>query len=570
MTLSGKKVSEPKNATSQIECPENALRILPLGGLGEIGLNMTLFEVNGKILIVDCGLMFPEDHMLGVDIVIPDFSYLDNRQKDIIALILTHGHEDHIGAVPYLLRRFSMPVYGTRLTLALLANKLNEHKITGVPMHYIHPDRPIRQGDFKLDFVRVSHSIMDGVAVGIDTPQGYVVHSGDFKLDFAPTGSHTTDIRALSRFGDRNVLCLLSDSTNVEQLGYTMTEQEVGKKLGEIFHDANGRIIITLFASNIARIQQVFNIAAEYGRKVCLSGKSMLSTVRIARELGYLSISDAQQVDIRNLSGMSHRRIVVLTTGSQGEPMSALTRIASRQHKHIRITEGDTVILSSKFIPGNEGIITNLINEMFRQGAQVAYETISEIHTSGHAHKEELKLMLKLIRPKFFIPIHGEMRHLVQHLRLAQDMGIKKENLILAKNGDMIEFFNGKAASSNSTVTGRVFVDGKGVGDVGNIILTDRRLLSESGVVTCTIVHDDHGVLLEPPQILSKGFVYEPDFDDLFDAIRNQAAESFEKIRQMNLLDEPEGRDQLARDIRRLINKRIQRRPVVIPVFIRV
>ena len=550
--------------------PSSSLRIIPLGGLGEIGLNMTVFEYKGKILIVDCGLMFPEDSMLGVDIVIPNFSYLKERQQDILALLLTHGHEDHIGAVPYLLREMRMPVYGTKLTIALLENKLHEHKIENLETHLIHPDRPIALGDFQLDFVRVSHSIMDGVALGIETPAGFVVHSGDFKLDFDSSGDRATDIRALSRFGDREVLCLLSDSTNVEQLGYTMTEQEVGKRLGEVFHDAKGRLIITLFASNIARIQQVFNIAEEYGRKVCVSGRSMISTVRIARELGYLSISEAQLLDIRRLSNIPDQRTVILTTGSQGEPMSALSRIANRVHKQIKIQEGDTVILSSKFIPGNEGTIASLINEMFLQGAQVVYETISEIHTSGHAHKEELKLMLKLIRPKYFLPIHGAMRHLAQHCRLAIDMGVKKENVLFAKDGDIIEFDGGKGRIASSTRTGRVFVDGKGVGDVGNIVLTDRRLLSESGVVMCMIGYDPiTGQILQGPRLMSKGFVYEPDFRELFEEMEGHAKDSFEQIRDQGLLEEQVGHEQMARDLRRMFNKRIQRRPVVISVFIK-
>jgi ribonuclease J len=549
---------------------EKSVRIIPLGGLGEVGLNMTVFETENGLIVVDCGLMFPEDTMLGVDIVIPNFTYLKERKDKILALVLTHGHEDHIGAVPFFLREFNVPVYGTRLTLALVNNKLVEHGIKKVKTHEIKTDRRVALGDFQLEFVRVAHSIMDGVAVAIDTPQGLILHSGDFKLDFASVGAHTTDIRALTKLGERGVLCLLSDSTNVEQCGFTLSEPEVGQKLSEVFREASGRIIVTLFASNIARIQQVFNIAEQHGRKVCILGRSMVTTINIARRLGYLKISDAQLLDVKKLGRQSKKRTLILTTGSQGEPMSALRRIAMDLHKDIRVTCGDTIILSSKFIPGNEGTIAAMINQLFVKGAQVVYEHIREIHTSGHAHKEELKLMLKLIQPKYFIPIHGEMRHLVQHCRLANNMGVEKQNLLCAKDGDVVAFENEQGSITDSVAHGRVFVDGKGVGDVGNIVLTDRRLLSENGVVSCTIVYDKKtGKILHGPEISSKGFVYEPDFDALFKDISKDAIRVFKQLWENNELENGVGKDKMTRSIRRLLNKTIQRRPLVIPVFIR-
>ena len=551
------------------ESEKRNLRIIPLGGLGEIGLNMTAFEFGGKILLVDCGLMFPKDYMLGVDIVIPDFTFIEDRQDDILALIITHGHEDHIGAIPYLFKKMKFPLYGSDLSLALIREKLEEHKISGVSYHAISSDRTLAIGEFRLEFIRVCHSIMDGYALGITTPAGTVVHTGDFKLDFDASSEHATDIRALAKLGERGVLCLMSDSTNVEQIGYTLTEDEIGKALDEVFRDAGGRIIITLFASNVARIQQVFQIAENYGRKVVINGRSMISTVRIARRLGYLKVSDAQILDIKDLPSTSRRRVVILTTGSQGEPMSALTRIAMGNHNQIQVVEGDTVLLSSKFIPGNEGAISNLINELFKQGAQVVYETISQIHTSGHAHREELKLMLKLIRPKYFIPIHGELRHLVQHAYLARDMGVKPENCILAKNGEVVQFTPDRAGIVDTVMTGRVFVDGKGVGDVSHMILTDRRLLSESGVVVCSIAYrEEDGELVAGPEIQSRGCLYEPESPELLAEALEVARESFERLRRENLLRTPEGTDQFARDVRRLFNKRIQRRPIVIPVFI--
>ena len=418
----------------------------------------------------------------------------------------------------------------------------------------------------------MAHSIMDGVGIGIETPQGLVVHSGDFKLDFAHSGPHATDIRGLSRLGDRNVLCLLSDSTNVEQFGYTMSEQEVGKKLNEVFHDAKGRIIITLFASNIARIQQIFNIAEQHGRKICISGRSMIANVTIARKLGYLKSSQTQFLDIKNLSKQSKKRTVILTTGSQGEPMSVLSRIATGRHKYIQITDGDTVILSSKFIPGNEGTIAALINQIYQKGAQVVYENIRDIHTSGHAHREELKLMFRLTKPKFFIPVHGEIRHLVQHCNLAKEMGVAQENLLCIKDGDVAEFDDRKASIKAEVIpVGRVFVDGKGIGDVGNIVLTDRRLLSENGVLTCVIVFDGKtGKIIDKPKVMSKGFVYEPENDDLFKDLSELAVQTFYKIQKTGSVDDIKNRDDLGRVLRRMINKRILRRPVVIPVLIKV
>ena len=551
---------------------DSPLRIFPMGGLGEIGLNMMVMEYGGKLLIIDCGLMFPEDTMLGVDVVIPDFSFFKDRAKDILALILTHGHEDHIGAAPFFLQKFNVPIYGTKLTLAFLQNKLSEYKIDNPNLNLIDIEKKVVLGDFKLEFVRVAHSIMDGVGMGIETPEGLVVHSGDFKLDFAHSGSHTTDIRSFSNLGNKNVLCLLSDSTNVEQYGYTMSEQEVGEKLSDVFRDLEGRIIITLFASNIARIQQIFNIAQRYGRKVCVSGRSMVANINTARKLGYLKCGKIQFLDIKDLPRQSRRRTVILTTGSQGEPMSVLSRIATGHHKQILIIKGDTVILSSKFIPGNEGTIAALINRIYQNGAKVVYETIREVHTSGHAHREELKLMFKLIHPKYFIPVHGEIRHLVQHCRLANDMGVGEDNTFCLKNGDMVEFQNRKGKITKEAVpVGRVFVDGKGIGDVGNIVLTDRRLLSENGVVTCVIVYDEKTEdILGKPKVMSKGFVYEPENRDLFEDLIDLAMDTFNEFKKDGSLNEEGKREKLGRILKRTINKRMLRRPLVIPVLIKV
>ncbi|RLB78380.1 MAG: ribonuclease J, partial [Deltaproteobacteria bacterium] len=454
------------------------LKFIPLGGLGEIGLNMMVFEYGDSILVVDSGLMFPEDFMPGVDLVIPDFQYLRENKGKLSAVILTHGHEDHIGAMPFLLREFNLPVYGTSFTLELLKEKLREHKLLEMAnLNTICPGDNLGIGPFQLEFISVNHSIVDGVGLALTTPEGTLVHSGDFKIDPTPVDAQATDLARFAVYGSRGVLALLSDSTNAEKEGFTLSEQDVKKSLEDFFRTCKGRIIVAVFASNITRIQQVVNLAIKYGRKVVFSGKSMLTNVQLARKQGFLDFSQDQEVGENQIDQFPDNELTIITTGSQGEPMSALARMVQGTHRNIKIHKGDTVILSSRFIPGNERAITAVINKLYEQGAEVVYEKVSEIHTSGHAKQEELKLLLSLVRPKYFIPIHGEVRHLVRHIQLAAEMGIPRENLLLATNGSVVCFEDQAAWFEGSVSTGRILVDGKGVGDIGDSVLKERRRL---------------------------------------------------------------------------------------------
>ncbi|MBI5605052.1 MAG: ribonuclease J, partial [Deltaproteobacteria bacterium] len=426
---------------SELSTSTSPIDIIPLGGLGEIGLNMLLVQYEEHILIVDAGLMFPEDYMLGIDIVIPDFSYVLKNKERIRAIVLTHGHEDHIGALPFLLKEISVPVYGSTFTLELVKEKLREHRLLGAcDLRTVSVKDPLTIGPFQVEFIRVTHSIPDGMGLAIQTPVGTFIHSGDFKIDQTPLDGQITDINTFAAYGARGVLALLSDSTNVEREGYTLPEKRIGETLDQIMRDCEGRVFVAVFASNINRIQQVVNSAARYQRKVAFNGKSMVVNTRIAQELGVLTVPPGMELTLGEMLQLPDSQVTIITTGSQAEPMSSLTRIARDDHKQIKMKKGDTVILSSKFIPGNEKAIAGLINNFYRFGAEVIYEKVSEIHVSGHAHQEELKLMLHLTRPKFFIPIHGEYRHLVKHVQLAGKIGLKKENLILAENGQVIRF----------------------------------------------------------------------------------------------------------------------------------
>ena len=548
----------------------NALKIIPLGGLGEIGLNMLVLECRDRILLIDCGLMFPDDDMFGVDIVIPDFSYLDERSDDIEALILTHAHEDHIGAVAYLLRRHQPLIVASKATLAFLRNHLANHKVNGkVKTDTVNPRDKRQFGPFQIEFIKVSHSIVGGFGLGIETPQGLIVHSGDFKVDFTPLNGEMTDLKTFAEYGERGVTCLLSDSTNIEREGYTISERDVGTELENIFRRCPGRILVTSFASNLNRIQQIFDITARSGRRVLLSGKSMLDSVRIARELGILMLQNDQLMETQELEKAANNKVVVLCTGSQGEPMSVLTRIATRRHKQLTIEPGDTVIISAKTIPGNEQAINGLINELYRQGAEVIYEAIRQIHTSGHAHREELKLMLRLTKPRHFIPVHGEYRHLVQHANLARRMGVNEAGVLVLEDGDVALFSGSVGQISGRVQSGHVYVDGHGVGDVGNIVLTDRRHMSEGGTITCALAHRD-GVLVSGPHFKSKGLVYEPDYEDMLEDVKKVVLETLEVLRAENRLDVEDTKEEISRAVRRFFKKRIGRRPVVIPVIMEV
>jgi ribonuclease J len=474
------------------------LKIIPLGGLGEIGMNMMVFEYGDTMFVVDSGLMFPEDYMLGVDFVIPNLDYIRQNRSKMAAVVLTHAHEDHIGALPYLLREISVPVFGTPFTLGLVRHKLEELELFSTSaLHEIYPDEKLRLGPFELEFIRVGHSVVDGLGMAINTPRGMLVHTGDYKIGYGAAGGMATDLNKFAACGEKGVLALLSDSTNVEKEGYTISDKEVGETLDRIISNRRGRIIVALFASNVARIQLIVDIAKARGKKMVFDGRSIEVSINIAKSLGLLTIPAGMEIRIEQVPDYSDDEIIIITTGSQGEPMSALARMASGIHKQIKIRAGDTVILSSKFIPGNEKAIGKIINNLYRKGADVIYEKISAIHVSGHAFREELKLMINLTKPEYFIPIHGEYRHLILHARLAKAMGIDENKILLSENGQIIEFDKSGGRLNGTVLTGRVLIDGKGVGDVGRSVLRERRALSEEGLVAVTMAFDeDTGIII--------------------------------------------------------------------------
>lgn len=545
------------------------LQIIPLGGLGEIGLNMMAYECGTDIIIVDCGLMFPEPDMLGIDYVIPDISWLRERSEFVRAICLTHGHEDHIGALPFVLQELNVPVYGTALTLGFVNEKLREYKMDElVQLITVKPRESVNLGCFQVEFLRVAHSVVDGCALAITTPEGVVIHTGDFKIDQTPVDGQLTDLASLSRYGEAGVLALLSDSTNVEREGYTLSEKYVGEAFAEIFPKCSGRVIVAAFSSSIHRVQQVVDVATAHGRKILLNGRSMVANVRIARQLGYLNISDSDLMDLKELNHLPPEQVCIISTGSQGEPMSALTRIAMDDHKQIKLERGDTVILSSRVIPGNERTISELINHLYRRGAEVYHEKVSEVHVSGHASQEELKLMLNTVRPRFFIPIHGEYRMLVKHIQLARKVGIPQERCILATNGDVVSFFSHTAAIVEKIESGRVFVDGKGVGDVGNVVLKDRKHLSEDGMVVVIIgINQSSGVLIYGPDIVSRGFVFEDESQDYLETARGIVLEALDDLNDEMRCDCEEVKQAVRQALRRFFKKTIERRPVILPVI---
>jgi len=549
---------------------DNWVDLTFLGGLGEIGLNLMTVETAEHLVVVDAGLMFPEDYMLGIDIVIPDFSYLRERQDKLSGLILTHGHEDHIGAVPFLLKELPMPVFGTPFTLALLREKLREHRLLDdVYLQEIHPRDRLSLGPFEFEFIPVPHSIVDGVGFALRTPQGVLIHSGDFKLDQTPVVGTAMDLNRFAHYGEEGVLALMSDSTNAERPGYTISEREIGATLEELIREAPGRVIIAVFASHIPRLQQIVSLAAKHGRKILYNGKSMVTNTRIAKELGYLEGSDGLEINVGDLEKLPPEETIVVTTGSQGEPMSALARIALEAHKQIHIRQGDLVILSSKFIPGNERAITTVINNLCRLGAEVVYQQVADIHTSGHASQEELKLLMNLTRPRYFIPIHGELRHLIKHLSLARAVGIPEEGLLLAKDGDQVRFEDGAAAITGRVEVGRVFVDGKGVGDVSRIVLRDRRHLAGDGLVIALVALDPSaGTIVSEPDLITRGFALEEEQAPLLEQARKVFREIVERGLSEPNQDWLEIQAQVGKALRKLFFKALERRPMILPLIL--
>lgn len=548
------------------------LKLIPLGGLGEIGLNMMAVEHDDTMFIIDVGLMFPEDYMLGVDYVIPDMTYVKERAGKIGGIVLTHAHEDHIGALPYLLRDVTAPVFGTPFTLGLVQHKLEEHDLLAhTALHTIHPRETLKIGPFALEFIRVNHSVVDGVGIAIRTPYGTIIHTGDFKFSHTCITGMATDVSRFAHYGEEGVLALLSDSTNVENSGHTVSDCDIGESLARICARCPGRILIALFASNVGRIQQIVDIAGNSGKKVVFNGRSIEVSVNIARQLGYIQIPGDMEISIDEIDQYPDDEVIMVTTGSQGEPMSALARMAAGTHRQIKIKPDDTVVLSSKFIPGNEKAISNIINDLYRCGANVIYEKIAQVHVSGHAFQEELKMMMRLTRPKFFIPIHGEYRHLVQHARLARDTGIAKENILLAQDGQVIEIDDHGASLKDRIITGRLLIDGKGVGDVGRSVLKERRMLSEEGMVVVNMAFDEEtGVIVYGPDVVSKGFVFETETGHLLDDAQCVILEIVEDVppevpNRTNII-----RTRLQTALRQYFFFTIGRRPVIMPFIIEV
>ena len=548
------------------------LKIIPLGGLGEIGMNMMVFEYGDTMFVADSGLMFPEDYMLGIDFVIPNMDYIRQNRAKVAAIVLTHAHEDHIGALPYLLREINVPVFGTSFTLGLVRHKLEELElISGIALHEICPDEKLRLGPFALEFIRVGHSVVDGLGIAIHTPRGLLVHTGDYKIGYGATGGMTTDLNKFAACGERGVLALLSDSTNVEKDGYTISDKEIGQTLDRIVADHDGRIIVALFASNVARIQLIVDIATKRAKKIVFDGRSIEVSVKIAKSLGHLMIPDRMEINIDQVADYADDEIIIITTGSQGEPMSALARMASGIHKQIKIKTGDTVILSSKFIPGNEKAIGKIINSLYRKGADVIYEKISDIHVSGHAFREELKLMINLTKPEYFIPVHGEFRHLILHARLARDVGIAENKILLAENGQVIEFNKAGGRLNGSVPTGRVLIDGKGVGDVGRSVLRERRVLSEEGLVVVTMAFDEEtGIITYGPEIVSRGFVFETETGHLLEDAQCVILEVVDEIAPEVPKRVDKIRSKIQTALRQYFFFTIGRRPVILPFIMEV
>ena len=546
------------------------LKIIPLGGLGEFGLNMMLIEYCDAAIAVDCGLMFPDANLLGIDLVIPDVSYLLEHQNKLKAIVLTHAHEDHVGALPYILKHLDAPIYGTRLTLGLLANKLKEHDLEdSADIHEITAGAPWEIAPFKIEGIRVTHSLMDCLALAVQTPVGTVIHTGDFKIDNTPMEGEMFDFQRFAAYGEKGVLLLMSDSTNVERSGYTPSEREVGSNLEQIIQKSTRKVLVSTFSSSIPRIQQVIDVSERCGRRVVLSGRSMIRNSQVAADLGYLRLPRNFMTETERWQDLPADSLTFLTTGSQGEPLSVLHRVALDDHKTLKIEPGDTVILSSKFIPGNEKTIGNLIDHLYRRGAEVHYERVSEIHVSGHASQEELKTMLQLTRPRYFVPIHGEYRHLVRHRRLAQDVGVPEGNYFILEDGDVLELTAHSAQKIKPIQVGRVFVDGKGVGDVGDIVIRDRRHLSEDGMVLAVMgIHQQSGELVSGPDLISRGFMGAEESEEVLEHAKKVVLETLNGMNRESRTDPAEVKEEVRKALRRFFRKKLERHPVVLPYII--
>ncbi len=547
------------------------LKVITLGGVNEIGKNITVLEYENEIIIIDCGVAFPDDDMLGIDLVIPDFSYLVKNKHKIKGLFVTHGHEDHIGSIPYLLKQLSVPIYATRLSLALLENKLKEHKIRA-KTHVVKAKDKIQVGHFTVEFINVNHSIADASALAIQTPEGMVVHSGDFKIDYTPIQGEPIDLQRFSELGKEGVKLFLCESTNVTSEGYTVSERKIGKIVRQIFEESKDqRIIVATFSSNIHRIQQILDFASEHKRKVAVMGRSMVNTIKTAREHGFIMAEENVLIDLRDLKKYPKEKIVIITTGSQGEPMAALSRMAKKEHKQVTICDNDKIILSASPIPGNEKMVFRVINELMRQGAEVIYEGKLEIHVSGHAKKEELKILHSLVKPELFVPVHGEFRHLKYHKDLAIDMGMKKEDIFIMGIGDILEVSKQGTKLNGTVEAGKVFVDGLGIGDVGNIVLRDRKHLSEDGLIIVVVgLEKGGGPIVSGPEIISRGFVYVRESEELMTNARDVISKALENYEVKSRADWNQIKMLIRDSLKQFIWKKTKRSPMILPIIMEI
>lgn len=544
------------------------VQIIPLGGLGEIGKNMTVIRYDNQMLLIDAGLAFPEDEMLGIDIVIPDYSYLIEHKDMLQGILVTHGHEDHIGALPYLFRDLDVPIFATRLTLSLIQSKMKESNLDAIKATAIQARDVIKLGVFKVEFLSVSHSIPGAVGLAITTPLGTIIHTGDFKLDHTPVSGDVLDIHKFSEFGDRGVLCLMSDSTNVERPGFTPSERGVGQMFEEAFKNAKDRIIIASFASNVHRIQQVITAAFNTNRKVAVVGRSMVNVVTIAEELGYLDIPEGTLVEVEEIVNLPGNQACILTTGSQGEPMSALTRMAMNDHRRVEIQPGDTVIISANPIPGNEKSVSRTVDHLFKLGANVIYESVQGMHVSGHASQEDLKLMLNMVRPRYFIPVHGEYRMLIKHAQLAEQLGVSRENTFVADNGSIIEFTRHGASIAGKVTAGNILIDGLGVGDVGNIVLRDRKQLSQDGILIVVMtISRSTGAIVAGPDIVTRGFVYVRESESMLDEAKDKVRQTMARLRENRVTEWVVLKGQVRDVLSKHLYEKTRRRPMILPII---
>ena len=551
---------------------KESLRIIPLGGLGEIGKNITAIEYEDEIIVIDCGISFPDEDMYGIDLVIPDIKYLLDNKDKVKGLFLTHGHEDHIGAIPYILKQINMPVYGTKLTIGLVESKLKEHDmLSKTNLIPISPGDSIKLNKLIIEFIRVTHSIAESCALAIHTPIGIVLHTGDFKIDYTPIDGKVMDLNRIAQLGQEGILLLMADSTNVERAGHSLSEKIIGETLNRIISNANGRVIVATFASNIHRMQQIADASMMYNRKIVFSGRSMENISNVAMDLGYLHIPEESIVGIEDLNRYPSDKITIITTGSQGEPMAGLSRIAYGSHRHISIEQDDLFIISASPIPGNDKLVSRVINQLYRKGVEVIYEDLEDIHVSGHAYKEELKLIHTLVKPKYFMPVHGEYRHLKHHSDLALKLGMDKSNVFTLETGQVLEISQDKAIATEKVHTGVVFVDGIGVGDVGNIVLRDRRDLARDGMVTIVVaINKETYSIVSGPDIITRGFIYARESEGLIKKIKDVAKEEIEICLENNIIEWQVLKSGVRKSVEQLLYHKTKRRPSVFPIIMEV